>query len=492
MQKIRKFIIAYWPLLIILLAASVIFITPLGRDMLQDWDECLYAVNAREMKANGNFLVNFWNGRPDFQKPPLYTWILTAFYSFGINEFTTRIFNVIALFGLLTSVYIFTKKYFSTICAVLAALLLLTSQIMLSSSNHASTDVSYTLFIFLGFWSFIASFKNSRFSYLSGLFFGLSVMIKGISTLPYLGALFLTLFINLKKERVVNFFRLLVVFTAIALPWHIVTYQKYGFEFFRVYFLENIVKRSQFPLEFHRERWYFYFVLLVKEFFPWILFTAVLPFHYLKNAKSFLSLKKIQMELKNKEIVFTIVFLAIVSLLAITRIQTRIAWYALPLYPFFAIYLAYNIEFLHKKIRSLRILHLIITLLTIHALVTLLVESRLFSAEKRILQRDEAIFAARNLPHRELHYLVPKPERDAREILPPEEQIPQTWTFGGHPCAVFYSEKRVHFYYFTDDFARDLQTKKSLFMIPNPDIKVIRDVPIKILFKNSQFTIFEK
>lgn len=458
---------------------------------LWDWDECLYAVNAREMHETGHFLTNIWNGYLDFQKPPGYTWLLQIPYSFGINEFSVRVLSLLFGILLIIAVYFFSKKYFSTKVAILASLILLSSELIVIYSQHADTDIGYTLLIFLGFWTWILSLKNYRFSFLSGLIFGLAVMMKGIGSITFLGALFLSIFLNFKKGKFINFLRLSLVSLLVIAPWHIIMYAKYGFEFFRVYILENIVKRSQFPIEFHRERWWFYFTLLYKELFPWILFTAILPLNYILNIKKFLSFKKILKELKEKELLFTILILIIVPLISLIRFKTKIAWYAMPLYPFLVIYLAYCIDFLFKKIKFEKFIYVLAILIALDA-SQLLINESLLSKNNTISPKDEVVQVSNKYPHQELNYLVPFGERQAREILPPEEQIPQTWVFGGHPCAVDYSHKKVNYYYFIDEFKKDLNTKEGLFLIPNADSHLIENTPIKELYKNSEFTLFEK
>lgn len=486
----KKILTAYWPLLLILVIAGIFFTFRLGRDLLWDWDECLYGQYAKEMKQTGHYLTNVWNGHIDLQKPPLYTWLLQLPTSLGLNEFTMRILSAISGLGLLTALYVFTKKYFSQIVAILATLLLLSGELIVIYSMKANTDVIYSLFIFLGVFSWIASYKKSRLSYLAGLFFGLAVMVKGLGSTQFLLALFVALFLDFKKERLYNFLKMIGVFILVIAPWHLIAYSTYGYEFFRVYILENIIKRSKYPIEFHRERWYFYFVLIYKELFPWIFTGAVFPLTYLKNLKVFTSLKKLREEFTKRELLFTIILLVIVPLALITRVHTRIAWYAMPLYSFLSIYLAYNIELFGKLIRFQKIVWLFVILIAFDAFRLLSGETRILQSQREVAPRYEVMLKTRKHPQKELEYLVAFSERQAREILPPEEQIPQTWVFGGNPCAVYYSDKKVHYYYEVDDFTKRLQKGKGLFLIENGDLKLVEGIPVKGLFNNSEYTLF--
>ena len=47
----------------------------IGRDYLFDWDEGIYAVIGREMKASKNWLNPTWNGDLWLEKPPAIGWV---------------------------------------------------------------------------------------------------------------------------------------------------------------------------------------------------------------------------------------------------------------------------------------------------------------------------------------------------------------------------------------------------------------------------------
>ncbi|HQA87386.1 MAG TPA: 4-amino-4-deoxy-L-arabinose transferase, partial [Bacteroidales bacterium] len=61
---------------------------------VQLWDESRLAINALEMFENGNLLVTYYKGEPDFwnTKPPLMIWFQSLnFHLFGVNEFSLRL-----------------------------------------------------------------------------------------------------------------------------------------------------------------------------------------------------------------------------------------------------------------------------------------------------------------------------------------------------------------------------------------------------------------
>src|SRR5262245_36175551 len=53
--------------------------------------------SAREMRAQGDWLVQYTNGEKDLTKPPLYAWLVgAAFAAAGESEFAGRVPSVLA------------------------------------------------------------------------------------------------------------------------------------------------------------------------------------------------------------------------------------------------------------------------------------------------------------------------------------------------------------------------------------------------------------
>ncbi|OGK18601.1 hypothetical protein A3G67_02010 [Candidatus Roizmanbacteria bacterium RIFCSPLOWO2_12_FULL_40_12] len=501
LQKILKIFRLHWPLLLILLVTGFFFTFRLERDLLWDWDECLYAQYPKEMRQTGNFLINQWNGFRDLQKPPLYSWLLAISTSPGANEFNIRLFSIVFGLALIAVLYVFTKKYFSERVAILATLIMFASELFVVYMRRANTDIGFMFFIFLGVYAWFLSHKKSNFSYLAGFFFGLSVMMKGFSVIPYLAALFITIFFNFKREKLLNFVKLSVVFATTVIPWHLAAYLTYGKEFVQLYVLDNIIKRAQNPIEFHYGGRLFYAKLIYKEIFPWLFFAAVFPLYKAvtvipnlirdlkKNNPIQQMLKRVRHDVKANEVLYTIILLVILPLIAITRIKTKIAWYVLPIYPFLAIFLAYCMDVLLKKLKHSIFFYLLVVLILLDASILINKETRFLEKTRTVDPRYEVVLKSGEYPSKTLDYLVAFSERQAEAILPPEQEITQTFVYGGNPCAVYYSNKKVNYYYDMEKFKKRLQ-RKGLFLLENGDLKLIEKLPIKILFKNSDYTLF--
>ena len=485
MNRIKQ----HLPFLLIATVVAILFLLRLGRDMLWDWDECLYGQYAKEMVRTGHYLTNIWNGYIDLQKPPLFSWLLIVPTILKQHEFGLRMVNVIASLGLLSSVYLFAKQFFNRSTALLSILILLTAEVFVIYSLKLSTDMTYTLFLFLGVWTWLS---NKWWSpWIAGMLFGLATMTKGIGVIQFLGALFISLFLNYRKGRLLNFLKMFALATLVALPWHLASYTEYGYQFVKVYFLDNIIKRSRYPIEFHRERVWFYGILVYRELMPWLLAAFTFP---VVKIRSLLNLKK-------NETIYTILLLVIVPLIGITRVQTRIAWYILPLYPFLSIYLAYClnifIEFISVKFpkqhqrRVQNVAFCLLALLIAYDAGKLILnETRVSQVMQSIDTRQEVALQVARQPQRYLTYLVPFGERQAKVILPPEETIDMTWVYGGNGCMVYYGDKKTEYVYEVPRFEHLLKTQPGLFLISTQDAQYAEGT--KIVFRNADYILFNR
>jgi 4-amino-4-deoxy-L-arabinose transferase-like glycosyltransferase len=74
----------------------------LGGGSLREWDEGLTAERAREMLVTGDWLTPRFQGRPDFQKPPLYYWLTAVgLRVLGPDELPVRLWSALLGVGVL-------------------------------------------------------------------------------------------------------------------------------------------------------------------------------------------------------------------------------------------------------------------------------------------------------------------------------------------------------------------------------------------------------
>src|SRR5712671_1771091 len=66
----------------------------LGREVVTEWDESLYAISASEMVTSGHWIGVTYFGELDYynSKPPLNVWLIAlAFKAFGTNLWSLRL-----------------------------------------------------------------------------------------------------------------------------------------------------------------------------------------------------------------------------------------------------------------------------------------------------------------------------------------------------------------------------------------------------------------
>ena len=510
------------PFLLLWAAAAAIFTFGTKQEYLRDWDECVYAQNVREMYTSGHHISNIWNGYIDLQKPPLYSWTLGAWSRlFGDADATLRMLNVTCALILLALVYAFSVRYFNRLIGFLAAAILLSAEVFVITAGKINTDVFFSTFIFLGSWLFIEFMMNKKASkllpLLAGLSYGLATMSKGLGSLQFAAALGLIFLLYPSRRLFTAALQMGVSAAVVIIPWHAVTYARYGQRFIQIYFIESILRRSSHPIEFHRERWWFYLDLMYRELMPILAVAIVFPTVFLITSLEKLWKKGVRGDVKKmlhtihkylvqQQVIVSVFVLTVIPLILLTRVQTRLPWYALPFYPFLSIYLAYNIGLIvemtnkwlgQNKItkRFARHIGLLVATLFIlfvlkEAALPMLNEARITASPVPISLRRQAEFAVAQTPGKTLHHLVPLGERLGREVLPPEEQLDMTWVFGGNPCMVYYGGKQTNYYYTTQEFEQALQSKKGLFLIENGDHQY--DDGTTPIYKNSEYTLFRK
>jgi len=486
-----SFLKSNWPLFVILGVSAFFFLLRLNRDLLWDWDECVYAEYAKEMKQTGATLMNVWNGSVDLQKPPLYAWLLQIPLLFGNSEFHFRFLSVCASLGLIAAVYSYSNRYFSQKHAVLAASLLLATGSMIFYTGKVNTDIFLSFFVFLAFYFWTASAEKPSLGYISGMMLGLGVLMKGPAPAIFLLALIASVIISGKRETFLRLFKVVAGLAVVTIPWHLLALQHYGEQFFSNYIVESIIKRSAYQVDVHRSSWAFYFTQFYREFFPWIFLGFAIPaFVILGEGPSFrFRLKEV---LKNEGLWLDIFLLMVIPFLCITLMKTGLPWYAFPIYPFFAIYLAANAICLLEKLQLRKGYYLLLIPVVLSALQFLTKGNAISNAHREIPPRYEVILKSSGLPEKELQYLVDVDFRTLRSTPSPEQQIPQTWAYGGNPCAVFYSNKRVNYFYSPDQFIARVQKGSGLFLIENRDSAIMKSLPVRVVFQNNQYTLFER
>ncbi|MFH1593501.1 MAG: glycosyltransferase family 39 protein [Candidatus Omnitrophota bacterium] len=336
----------------LVLFSAFIFMIGLGRMPLTDPDEVFYAQTAKEMLERGELLTPLIFGKPQFEKPPLFYWlVLGSFKILGINEFAARIAS--AILGILGALgtYLLGKALISRRAGILAGLVLATSFNYIALARACVTDMALCVFFLFGFLFFFYGLLSSSgkrpWFLLSAAIFGLAVLTKG----P-IGIFFPVLIIGLylistreiKRLKEIPVFWGTIVLLAVSAPWYILMYKAHGKEFIDLFFGFHNVIRFLEPEHRLGDVFYYYLPILIGGFAPWV---AFLPLSIWQN------LKEKDRRRRNAGIFLITWFLTIFLFFSFSR--TKLPTYIFPIYPALALLVGYLLDTFMKRRLSHRI-----------------------------------------------------------------------------------------------------------------------------------------
>lgn len=266
----------------ILMFFTLVYLIPLGIRPLLIPDEPRYAEIPREMIASGEWVLPHFNGLKYYEKPVMGYWVQAlSQMALGESNFSVRLPSAISnglvaflIFYMLAGVI---GRQDSR--AYLAPMIFLSSFGVMGIGTMAVLDNLLNFFVTGGIaLFFLSTEKKSRsvaekvLLILAGLFVGCAFMTKGflafvvpvITVVPYL----------LWKRRVGDIFRMLwlpaVAAVVVSVPWSIMVHIRDP-EFWNFFFWHEHVKRFFSGVTQHKEPFWYFAVVIIPLFFPWIL-----------------------------------------------------------------------------------------------------------------------------------------------------------------------------------------------------------------------------
>lgn len=324
-------------LIILTLILSVLFGTTLGVFPLHTPDAARYAEIPREMLATGDYITPHLNGLEYFEKPPLFYWMQAINIKFfGVNVFAANLAN--AVMALLTClvVYLAANKLYGARNGFIAAIVLGTSILFFAMDHVTTIDMTLTFFLTSALLCFIMGANappgKTKKSYTLATFvaIALAIMTKGLVGIVLPGAIvFLWLLIcnkwqNIKTWSIAGGVLLLLL---IAGPWHILVQLRHP-EFFHFYFIEQHFLRYLTDYAGRMQSWWFFPVVLIAGFYPWITFLLqAVKFHLPHNRQEWQ---------QHKTSIFFVIW-AVFIFIFYSFSSSRLIPYLLPIFPALAI-----------------------------------------------------------------------------------------------------------------------------------------------------------
>ena len=270
-----------WSWLLLASLAALLFLPGLGNHSLWNPDEPRYAEVAREMLASGDWAVPHVNGRLYAQKPPLHFWLIAAVGATrgGVDEVAARLPTALAAIGTILLVFALGRRLFGERAAWYAVAAFATGLKILRQGRFGQIDMLLVFLVTLAVWAWVRAEQlyeagDTRPHHL--WFFaaaGFATLAKGpVGLLPPL--LSILAFAALTRDgSIVRRLRLgrgLLIWLAVIALWLGPATISAGGEYFRQMVFKQNVTRYANPWH-HRQPWYYYFTVILGDFFPWSL-----------------------------------------------------------------------------------------------------------------------------------------------------------------------------------------------------------------------------
>ncbi len=251
----------------------------LGSHPLSNPDEGRYAEIPREMIASGDWVLPHLDGVIYFEKPPLVYWCTAvAFKAFGYNEWAAR--SVPALFALagILMTYAATRAIYGRRAGLAAAVILGTSLLYYGLSRLLLLDMVVSVLLSATLYFFILAMREPPGGTRRALFYGmyvsaaLATLAKGLIGFLLPGAvmfLWLLVFNQWRRLRPQYLFTGLLLFFAIALPWHILAAERNS-QWAWFYLYQEHWLRFTTKMHGRYGPWWYFIPVVLAGFFPWI------------------------------------------------------------------------------------------------------------------------------------------------------------------------------------------------------------------------------
>lgn len=263
--------------------ALFLLVPKIGDGILADYDDCYYAQKAKEILKSGDWITMQYSGRPRFDNPPLFLWLIAlSFKLFGISKYSAVLVSALAGVLSILLTYSIARALFAPHVAYLSSFMLLTTPYFTKHARRAMMDVPLAFFYLVAFWSFIKGIeqyegkKRPTWFLVTGLGVGCAILIKSVlGVLPLLVMCFYLL-VSRKGSLLLHPLSFAGIGVALltALPWFISQYLVHGRVFLEWHFGNLLWKRAV-TGRYGTAGWHDhlgYVLDLSKEGWPWVPF----------------------------------------------------------------------------------------------------------------------------------------------------------------------------------------------------------------------------
>jgi len=323
-----------WPWLLGLTGLSLlVWLIGLDNVPLRDVDEGQVVLVARDIFCTGNWLFPTRMGEPYLNKPPLVHWLTALSYHLGgITDWTSR-FPAAGVSSLaVPGMYLLGRQVFAKeATARWAALVFLTLMPVVRHGRLVMLDGTVLTGLVFLLIATAYTRHHPRWSWGMGFLLGMLALTKGLIAVP-LGVIALA-FLAWEQPRIfqnLSFWVGLLLGMLPGLSWFLAQMVHYGATFLQGHLLDQSLARTWEVVGGEPGPPWYYGQHLFFHSWPWLLFWP---------GGLLLAWRKRQESWAKLSLLGTGIFLGIISLMT-----TKIPWYVMPVYPFFALTVGATID----------------------------------------------------------------------------------------------------------------------------------------------------
>ncbi len=317
------------------------------------WDESRLAINAYEMYKSGNYLVTTFHHQPDLwnTKPPLMIVLQALFMKvIGVNELAVRLPSAIAAFITALAIFIFSLRYLKSFWyGFIAVLVLITSEgyIGMHAARTGDYDVLLTLFSTVSslFFFLYTETRKSKYLYLYFILLSMAVLTKSVAGLLFLPAMLMYvlirgLLLTILKEK--HFYLGMLSFVLMVGGYYFFREMASG-GYLQAVYNNELGGRYLDEIENHTQEFLYYYKNIIHYRLAKIWFVLV---------PAGMGLGWACRDSKFRHLSIFSSLIVITFFLIISSAKTKLEWYDIPMYPFFALLIANVIYFVFRLLKQ--------------------------------------------------------------------------------------------------------------------------------------------
>jgi 4-amino-4-deoxy-L-arabinose transferase-like glycosyltransferase len=250
-----------------LAGVALLYLTSLTAMGMYSTDEPRYADIGRAMARSGDWITPRLWGEPWFEKPPLLYWMTAAGFRIGLGtDLAPRLPIALLSIAFLAFFWWRLRELWDGRVAASATAILATTGGWLAYSHVAVTDLPVSVFFTAAVLLSLSREGREPHRIAAAASLGFAVLAKSG---PPLVLFTPVLFFDRRNWRQWFASWPIVVFAAVALPWHIIATLRNGWDLPYVLFIEQQFGRFLNSSRQHVQPWWFYLPVFLGLLFPW-------------------------------------------------------------------------------------------------------------------------------------------------------------------------------------------------------------------------------